>query len=42
MHEGVSKIEDGDAWGYFSVPENYSRDFIERFAIIAYSDTMIY
>ncbi|XP_065887955.1 ABC transporter G family member 20-like [Dysidea avara] len=28
--EGVEKIEEGYAWGYFSVPKNYSQNYIDR------------
>ncbi|XP_065915503.1 ABC transporter G family member 20-like [Dysidea avara] len=34
MAEGINKIQEGEAWGYFSVPKNYSRNFIERLVTV--------
>ncbi|XP_065887972.1 ABC transporter G family member 23-like isoform X2 [Dysidea avara] len=28
--EGRDKIKDGSAWGYFSIPKNYSQNYIDR------------
>lgn len=30
VDEGISKVRDGKAWGYFNVPVNYSQNYVER------------
>ncbi|XP_065888001.1 ABC transporter G family member 20-like isoform X2 [Dysidea avara] len=32
--EGRDKVQDGSAWGYFSIPKNYSQNYIERLVTV--------
>ncbi|XP_065885768.1 ABC transporter G family member 20-like isoform X2 [Dysidea avara] len=32
--KGIEKIEEGSAWGYFIIPENYTQKFIERLVTV--------
>ncbi|XP_065915505.1 ABC transporter G family member 20-like isoform X2 [Dysidea avara] len=34
LAEGIDKIEEGSGWGYFSIPENYTENFIEKLVTI--------
>ncbi|XP_065909104.1 ABC transporter G family member 20-like [Dysidea avara] len=37
ISDGIEKIEEGKAWGYFNIPKEYSKNFIERLVIVCES-----
>ena len=39
--EGIKKVKDGKAWGYFSIPTNYSQSYVERYECVTISNTRI-
>ena len=39
--EGIKKVKDGKAWGYFSIPTNYSQSYVERYGDVTVSNTRI-
>lgn len=39
--EGIKKVKDGKAWGYFSIPANYSQSYVERYGGVTVSNTRI-